>query len=219
MTTGRNTVIVLGIPTIRRFDLLNQCIDSALEGSVAPDQVLVVDNSAGRCPQHAGVRYLVPTHNLGVAASWNRIADVAGGDWLILSNDDVVFAPDTIERLLTVAEDTPRAGIVSVFEGQRFCVFLLRWAAFLDVGRFEESFYPAYFEDNDYAYRLTLRGWEQPVAYSNVQHVGSATFRAFNPMEQRRHHKQFALNQERYIQRWGGKPGEEVFTTPYGVPS
>jgi len=202
--------LILGIPTLTRFDLLEQCIDSALAGTVAPDRVVVVDNSAGQCQRRPDCTYLVPSRNLGVAGGWNLIAKHAGDADLIISNDDILFAPDTIERMMTVATSNPRAGIVSPIEGQRFSLFYLRRSAYQDAGPFDESFWPAYFEDNDYHRRLILKGWDSPVAFSAVEHAHSATMKEASEADLALHHARFRANQRRYVFKWGGMPGQET---------
>lgn len=202
--------LILGIPTLTRFDLLERCIDSALAGTVAPDRVVVVDNSAGACPRRPDCTYLVPSRNLGVAGGWNLIAKHAAGADLILANDDTLFAPDTIAKMLEVATSNPRAGIVSPIEGQRFSLFYLRRSAYQEVGPFDESFWPAYFEDNDYHRRLTLAGWESPVAFSAVEHAHSATMQEASEADLVLHHARFRANARRYALKWGGPVGQET---------
>lgn len=214
-------MLVLGIPTLNRFDLLRDCIASALASSVAPDHILVFDNSAGQCPRDYGeqVTYLTPAKQVALAAAWNSIAQIAFSRdaELIISNDDIVFAPDTIAQMLTVAASEPNAGIVSPIEGQRFALFYLRRAAYESVGLFDSQFYPAYFEDNDYHRRLTLNGWSSPVAPSAVIHHGSSTIKAFDLDKLHEHHPAFAANQRRYLIKWGGLPGHEVYDAPYNA--
>ena len=157
--------------------------------------------------------------NYGVAKSWNMLRAVARGSQaqLIISNDDITFAPDTIERLLTVAESTPTAGIVSPIEGQRFSLFWLNpqlcrgqeWA-------FDEQFQMAYFEDNDYAWRLKLARWDLAVAPSDVWHVGSATLAKMTPEQMAAKHAAWVHNEKYYQVKWNGMPGKETFTIPFG---
>jgi GT2 family glycosyltransferase len=218
----------LGIPTLNRFDLLTECIDSALVGTVAPDTVYVIDNSGGRYPDRWQARYKnrvmvhVASENYGVAKSWNLLRGIARGNeaQLIISNDDITFAPDTIERLLAVAESTPHAGIVSAIEGQRFSLFWLNpqlcagaaWA-------FDEQFRMAYFEDNDYARRLALANWGMPVAPSGVQHVGSATLAMMSEAQMTAKHAAYAHNEQLFRRKWGGPPHAEIYTVPFGEQS
>lgn len=211
-----DAVITIAIPTLRRFDLLADCVWSALSGTVRPDRVLIIDNSGGQCPPVPGAEIVQGRQPQSVAKAWNDAAQLAGGDHLILSNDDIVFAPDTIERMLAVAASVPRAGIVSPIEGQRFACFLLRWTAYLDVGPFDEAFLGAYFEDNDYAWRLECAGWSLPIAPSDVRHAGSATIRAMTPAQLTEKHRCYAHNERLYQRKWGGPPHQERWTVPFG---
>jgi GT2 family glycosyltransferase len=210
--------VVLAIPTLNRFDMLERAIDTALAGTVAPDHILVVDNSGGQCPRREGVTYFTPDRNLGVARSWNLLAEQAFWDeaaQLILSNDDIAFAPDTIQVLLAAA--TPEAAIVSTLGGLRYCLFWLSRAAYTAIGPFDEQFYPGCFEDNDWDYRARLLGWERLVAPSNIEHEHSATMKAL--VEAGRGdawHAQFRVNAARYRAKWGNLPGRERYTVEYG---
>lgn len=210
-------MITLAVPTYRRFDLLPGCIASAMAGTLPPDRVLVIDNSGGDCPDLIGAEVVQGRQPQSVAKAWNDAACLAGSQgWLILANDDLTFAPDTIARLVRAAEQQPRAGIVSPIEGSRFACFLLRYRAYLDVGPFDEQFQMAYFEDNDYAWRLKLAGWAMSVAYSAVAHVGSATIAAMTPAQLRAKHAAYSHNELLFRRKWGGAPHAEVYSTPFG---
>src|SRR5687767_1373632 len=91
MTEG----LILGIPTLCRHDLLRECIDTALASSHPPRLVYVVDNGGGFAHPDRRVRVVQPPVNLGVARSWNLLHKIADGVPLILSNDDIRFAPNT----------------------------------------------------------------------------------------------------------------------------
>lgn len=207
-------MIVLAIPTLRNFDGLTDCVWSALAGTVPPT-VLVIDNSGGQCPDIPGAEIVPGRQPQSVAKAWNDAVTLAGGCDLILANDDIVFAPDTIAALLDLARRTPRAGIVSAIEGARFSLFWLNPAAYAAVGPFDEGFVPAYFEDNDYARRLHLAGWELPVAPSAVTHAGSRTLALAGPGDLLRHHRAFEACRRRYLAKWGGLPGEETWEVPH----
>lgn len=209
-------MITLAVPTYRRFDLLTGCVWSALAGAVRPDRVVVVDNSGGACPAIPGAEVVLGRQPQSVAAAWNDAARLAGGDWLILANDDVVFAPDTVAELLRVAQSDPTAGIISPLGGERFALFLLRWAAYQEVGPFDEGFAPAYFEDNDYAWRLRVAGWTLGDAPSHVRHGGSRTIATYAGDRLEAHHRSHRANEARYVAKWGGMPGDERWRVPYG---
>lgn len=228
--------IVLGIPTLNRFDWLEKCIASAMAGTVVPDRIVVVDNSCGKCPcigsdvdhpllvnesvNHTtlacGVEYIVPAYNLGVAASWNRIAQACNpSDRLIISNDDILFAPDTIERLLAKAESQPAAGTISAIDGQKFSLFYLNRRAYEAVGPFDEAFYPGYFEDNDYVQRMAMANYQAISAVSSVTHGGSQTRAAMDAQALARSHDQFRKNAVYFLAKWGNPPHEGAL---YEVP-
>ncbi len=207
-------IVTLAIPTLNRFDLLAVCVASAYAGTRPPDRVVVVDNSGGNCPPIAGADIVLGRQPQSVARAWNDAARLAG-DNLILCNDDIQFAPNTIARLIKGGQEHPHAAIVSAIEGQRFACFWLRWGAYQIIGPFDEQFEPAYYEDNDWHRRIQLAGWESPVAVSAVEHVNSATFQAKSPEEQALHHAQFRANHDRYLRKWGNPPGREVYTDPY----
>jgi GT2 family glycosyltransferase len=96
-----------------------------------------------------------------------------------------------------------------------FCVFLLKRFAFERVGRFDERFYPAYFEDNDYHRRMKLAGIKEAfVEDTGYEHVGSATLKSFSPEETQEHHRNFVRLRELYVLKWGGLPGAEIYETP-----
>lgn len=202
-------MITLAIPTLTRFDLLTGCVASALAGTVRPDRVVVIDNSGGACPPIPGAEIIAGRQPQSVAKAWNDAARITGSD-LLLANDDITFAPDTIALLLDEAARNPQAGIVSAIEGERFALFWLRYAAYQQIGPFDESYTAAYFEDNDYARRLTLAHWQLALAPSAVGHVGSATIRSYDRARLLQHHESFRANERRYAARWGGLPGQET---------
>lgn len=208
--------MMLAIPTLTRFDLLAQCVASALAGTVPPSRVVVIDNSGGQCPPIAGAEIILGRQPQSVAKAWNDAAQLARGD-LVLSNDDITFAPDTIARMLEVAHEEPRAAIVSPIEGQRFSLFWLRWVAYVDIGPFDEAFEVAYFEDNDWARRSVLAGWILPVAPSAVSHVGSATIAGYRGERAQRQHEAYRANEHYYVRKWGAPPHHERFDRPFGI--
>jgi GT2 family glycosyltransferase len=165
-----------------------------------------------------GVAYLTPRRNLGVAAAWNWLMVEAGDAHVIISNDDTAFAPDTIARLMDAAERTPDAGTVSAIDGQKFSLFYLRRMCYDAVGPFDEAFYPAYFEDNDYVQRMTLGGWRAIAAPSDVQHQASSTRAAMSEEAQARSHQAFRRCAAYFVAKWGNLPHDgPLFDAPFGV--
>ena len=91
-----------------------RALQSLLDQSLAPVEVLVVDNdphgatarvlTAG--PLAPSVRMLHPGTNLGYTGAANRAAGEARGEWLFFLNPDAVAATDCLAQLLDAVDDT-----------------------------------------------------------------------------------------------------------------
>jgi GT2 family glycosyltransferase len=215
------------IPTYKSYDHAYDGILAALRGTRPPDQVMVIDNSG----DGSGTQYLIPltqkfnnvyilpqAYNLGVAKSWNMFHDHYQDDHVIIANDDVQVEPYTIERLVTAAETNPRNILFSGEQnsGNAFSLFLLTKRGYDLIGKFDEAFYPAYFEDNDYARRMLLKGFTiVSITGATYLHVGSSTMKKYTQVEMDKHHHAFRACQARYIAKWGGLPTQEQFYTEF----
>lgn len=220
--------VTLAVPTLKRYDLLaGLLVPSAERGTRPPDQYYIVDNGGGLNPAAYGlptVKTTVyrPGRNLGVSASWNHVLTTVApkddSECVIMACDDMDLYGNTVEAMVAAAEAHPEAGF---FWPQRnahtmFGVYLLRRWCFDRVGPFDENFYPAYFEDNDYCYRLKLDGVPlMEVPGCGMNHVGSATLAAYNASELAEHHSRFDACRSYYSRKWGGEPHREVFTKPF----
>ena len=84
------------------------------------------------------------------------------------------------------------------------------------IGWFDEKFYPAYFEDNDYHYRIRMNGFKAVKTNQALYfHFGSRTIKDDEKVKEKCNIG-YAANREYYIQKWGGEPGKETFKTPFG---
>lgn len=217
-------MVSLCIPTIRRFDTLTRCVESALRGTLVPN-IYIIDNSGGKLLDYAEqhwnfdceISVVVPKRNLGVAGSWNVFLEGLP-DNVVISNDDVVFHKNTLELLHNAAETFSNTGLfIGSSAGENsWSLFLQKqWLTSL-VGLYDETFYPAYFEDNDYFYRMSLvKQTYKIVDGCQFDHVGSATLKDYTPDEMEWHHQNFRANEAYYRQKWGGLPGSEQFKTAF----
>lgn len=158
--TGRATeadiTVLVGIPTLARADLLvrNRAF---LEGIQPPDGVVIVDNGG----QTIGIDVPIvrPGRNLGVAGSWNFILKKGadeGYDAVILLQDDVIWDADRLaEAKRLLAENADVDLLLSFME---FSVQVHRKGTMEAIGEYDERFYPAWCEDDDYALRMIERG-------------------------------------------------------------
>lgn len=217
--------LLLGIPTLKRFDTLEKCIKSALAGTKIPDLILIIDNSGGKLKNeawfdemkdHPRLSVIESPWNFGVASSWNTILAYTN-DIALISNDDIEFGETTIEdfyneftrKNLNFLCDS-KAGLAG------FSLFMINpYLVFEKVGLFDPQFWPAYFEDNDYAYRMKLVNEPMSMLDTQFSHFGSATVASYNEAENTEHVKTFLANRDYYIKKWGGLPGEELYTSPF----
>jgi len=231
--------VIVTCPTYKKFDLCVKMIESANMGSVVPDAFIILDNGAGGfntyC-QSEGITFgddvavIVPDENIGVARAWNflinTVQDNVPEALCIVVNDDILFANDTIELLVKAALNDfmnndayalcyCAGGIAAP---NAFSLFMVHPATFKEaVGLFDTSLQGAYFEDNDMAWRMTLKGYELTrVPNCSADHgEGSATLKAYSPEETAKHHHTFRRNAHYYQLKWGGQPGFEQFKYPY----
>jgi GT2 family glycosyltransferase len=98
--------------------------------------------------------------------------------------------------------------------GADFACFMITKRCWKEVGRFDEKFFPAYFEDNDYHRRILMAGMQaRIVPQAPYYHYGSKTQHSGQGAD----HSQFQINQGYYKRKWGGLPGAEVYATPFNI--
>src|SRR6185369_8048943 len=102
--SAERQVMKLGIPTLSRYDLLTKLLVSAECGTLKPDEYIIVDNG-GQFVVPGGLRHKLrmirPRTNLGVAASWNLLLDIALAEQqpIVISNDDIELWPETLAEM------------------------------------------------------------------------------------------------------------------------
>lgn len=169
-----------------------------------------------------------------------------GADYALVCNNDIVLHPEAIWRLLEGFE-RHAAGIISCMDvrgemqergmlpaligtippadkekvdvapNPNFSAFMISKECWETVGEFDELFFPAYFEDNDYHYRMKLM--EVPALVyppAMFYHYGSRTQN--EAQENGRplvYGDLFDNTRAFYAKKWGGTPGSEIYKTPY----
>lgn len=223
------------VPVLNQFKMAVDCIASA------------------KSEQRQIQTFVIPNYRLGIplAAAWNsgiEQAFAAGNEYVLVCNDDVLFAPYTIDALywgmknggkavitaqnvrghtanpdsiLTMPDEyDPKVQLDPVYcGGPDFACFMIGYTAWKYVGQFDENFVPAYFEDNDYHRRIILSGMEAcSINTAPYYHYGSQTQNADSVNPVVRP-EAFVRNRNHYIVKWGGEPGNEIFEHPYNDPS
>lgn len=210
------------LPTYRSFEHCRNAILAAKQSSLPPDRCTIIDNSGHNAIEPfvhdlSDVVIWPQAYNLGVAQSFNVFMSTLDDD-IIIANDDVFVHEHTIEALINAAHNNPRdiffAG--SGHSGNAFSLFLLKKKGWLEIGPFDKRFYPGYFEDNDYAYRMRLKGYSIiAVENATYDHIGSSTIKTYNQEMMQQHHHDFNRNAQYYLSKWGGKPTEEKYTEEF----
>lgn len=151
--------------------------------------------------------------NLGVAGSWNYLINKAilnDFKYFLILNDDVILQKKEHE-----IRDILKKGTSEHFY---LCRPYYNWSSFLltkkvyeKVGAFDEGFKKAYFEDNDYMYRMKLAG--VPIKY--VDELNPDVYLNSQTIEKNPLLGGYIDNKEYFIQKWGGLPESETFKTPF----
>jgi len=224
--------ITFCIPTLNRYDLLKQLVKRAcVESTVKPDLLFIIDNGKveyGGVPESdldyfrnksKNLIYYAPEINIGCAKSWNIFLNLSS-DHIIISNDDVLPEVDSIEKMTKSANMNPDEIIfVCKNQGNAWSFFLQRKNSIHSIGYYDENISPnyAYFEDNDYHYRMKLAGYSLFTVSTQFEHQagGSATLKQFSQDKLKEHHNKFRTASKNYQDKWGGLPGSETFVIPY----
>lgn len=230
-------MLVYGIPTYTEFDHCRKAVETIIHTStLVPDKILVIDNSetgagvaalSDLITTYSCVHMRLRSENI-LSGAWNDIMNYNGAlidrpnaDYVIIANDDVFPHPHSIEALVNAAKARPDIGMWngSGHSGNSYSFFLLRQFAYKIVGPFDEAFKPAYFEDNDFDWRLKCAGLiREEVSEATFDHIGSATLNGMNDARKIMHHKSFVDNSRYYKRKWGEMPGKEKFTIPFASP-
>jgi len=215
---------VLIIPAVSRFDLLERLLAS-LDEPVG--RLVIVDNSCnGATVSDSRAEYIRPITGLGYPGGINAgILQTPEAPWWFFASVDIMFGPGDLAAIVAEMTDVDWPQLVT---GDRHDTRLLRFAygalnaECVDaVGLMDDGFYPIYFDDDDYERRCRLGDVEWVTYNGNIRHgengdVGSVTIKS-DDEHRRANSRTFPLNAARYVEKWGGMPGSETFTTPYGL--
>ena len=170
--------------------------------------------------------------NRGISRSWNDgilNAYAEGADVVIVANDDVLPEAGDLDRVARKAVQCREHYIVSCagpherlgcfLPSHGYSFFAINPIAIEIIGCFDENFFPAYCEDQDYARRATLAGLsEENCADTSVLHGGSSAIFA-SPQLALQNRITQAHNAAYYLHKWGGDAGREQFDTPFDNPA
>ena len=136
MAASRKPTVTVIVPTFNREKYLPEAIDSLLRQTVAPDQILIVDDGSTDNTSTVAASYPAPVEyfrkeNGGKSTALNLALKHSTGDFVWVFDDDDVAHPTALERFLAAFEREPTADF-----------------AFGEYARFQQS---AQIEEENYA--------------------------------------------------------------------
>jgi GT2 family glycosyltransferase len=204
--------LVVAIPTINRADLLNEALAKYFN-DFKDTHIAICDNGKQDILTREEIFMIYrPEQNLGVSGSWNMLMDYAdkiNATHVLMLNDDI-YLGRTEHEIKMVIKNNINSDFINSF--QNWCSYILKIDMWKKVGGFDTEFFPAYFEDNSFDYKMTLvnaeKSWTSfldPIVYRN-----SMTIAKDPTLNQK-----FAQNRQMYIDMWGGLPTQEKFKTKF----
>jgi GT2 family glycosyltransferase len=178
--------------------------------------------------------HIVTTHSpqLGVGGAWNFSLQYIFGTMeatrVLVVNQDVVLRPDTYRTLIeqdrdfvtcvstrdrTISPPDPHMPQIRPTRPHPdFSCFLIRKDAYGAIGRFDEAFYPAWFEDNDYHIRAARKGIELVCIDLPFYHYAAATMKTATDYDAAHYYgPAFLKSKERFQSKWGCLPGTKLY--------
>ena len=204
--------LIVAIPTINRADLLNEALEKYFE-NFKDTHIAICDNgNQDIITREKNFMIYRPEKNLGVAKSWNMLMDYAdkiGATHVFMLNDDVYsgLKEESLNAFVGLWSE------VLFFNSEmNWSSYILTVEAWKRVGGFDENIFPAYFEDNDFCYKLRLAGIDR----INTSYLNPAIYRnSMTIAKDPTLNQDFMKNRQYYIDKWGGIPSEEKFTKPF----
>lgn len=205
------------IPVLRRYDLFRRLLASLSDSTVQPTCIHILNNGRRWADLAKAMEGLIAeefcnvAHHvrpMGVAASWNWFIRMTPEERIIV-NDDIAFAPESLEKMVTATGD--------IVFAHGFSCFLIRDRCVRRIGYFDEDISPgyAYYEDEDYAQRMRLAAkTPEAVIATNVEAgvvhggdgEGSSTYRAGTVQEIAEHWQRHDLAHRNFVRKWGAEP-------------
>jgi glycosyltransferase involved in cell wall biosynthesis len=115
--------VTFAIPTFRRSNLLKETIDSVLnQNDYNNYDIIVVDNNPERgCETEQlmnsfydkKISYFKNSENIGMAGNWNRLFELAVGEYVVMLHDDDLLLPDFLRKVMTIIDSKSHIDILN----------------------------------------------------------------------------------------------------------
>jgi glycosyltransferase involved in cell wall biosynthesis len=103
-------LVTIAIPTYSRLHYLKEAVGSALAQTGAKIEILIGNDGTNQelhewCQEqsekHPQIRYQKNEQNLGLAGNWNRLADTALGEFIVIIGDDDRLLPRFVAKTVS----------------------------------------------------------------------------------------------------------------------
>jgi glycosyltransferase involved in cell wall biosynthesis len=172
--------------------------------------------------------------SMGMAACIDMGISMASNSTIIYCQDDITLTPFCLDKLYEIytqqnayfllspnikegsndlkeREQLLQINLGENYMGRMFACFIISEENYLKSGGIDTNFHPAYFEDMDFFYRANLLKLKAAAVLDIVvNHTPGSTLKALPQYSQN-----LSRSEQYYINKWGGKPGEEKFTIPF----
>ena len=212
---------LLGTAAFSNFDLLQTCVNSWPKNL---NRLVIIDRYDPKSPAFTVIPDDITAvgyrEHMGCSTIWNKIiltAVTTGYDGAIIVGSDTEFKDNFLEEWIEQFENGNYIFATTLDQG--FNCFGLTLECIEKVGMFDENFFPAYFEDNDYWLRAKLSGVDigDIGDATKLEHYGSATIRKSVQCNQANAFS-FDLNQRYFWSKWGAHQDSAIskfYTTPF----
>lgn len=213
---------LLAVLPIMIESISDKCIDSIMQPNSAAGlekhELLIIDNSKDGYGKKYADKYGLNVyrdkdgHNLGTSISWNigaREVLERDYDYLVIMSASMLFGPE-LHTTWTKQMRTFWGATAIECDGHSWHLIALHKKVFETVGLFDENFYPAYFEQIDFCYRMRMVDMEKmwPRVWVNALSQGAGL-----------HNKVVQVPAQPlldyYESKWGGEKGRERFDHPF----
>jgi GT2 family glycosyltransferase len=206
------TKIIIAIPTLNRADLLNDALSKYFEDFPSTHIAICDNGKQSILTRESNIMIYRPETSLSVSDSWNMLMDYAdkiNATHVLMLNDDVYLGKTEkqIDWLINRYIHIPFINSL-----RNWSSFILKVDAWKQIGGFDGENFPNYFNDNDYCTRIQRLGLNRiNTEYLNPEIYRNSMTIAKDPSLNNR----FIEYKQKYIDKWGGVPSEEKYSTPY----
>lgn len=176
----------------------------------------------------------IATNKMGMASCLDIGICTAKNEIIIYCQDDIIPTPFCFDRLFEIYTNqfdytmlSPNIkethsnfedgnGIREItqnedYSGRVFACFIITKKEYIFLGRIDTNFYPVYYEDRDFLYKMHLNKCRFGCVLDiQVQHLAGSTVRDAGSYA-----GFLARSDEYYKKKWGGSPGNETFIIPF----